>query len=143
MAFVNEIADLVHGVVDKYSGAPNKNIGDAFLFVWKFSEEDTITDFETGKIDVKRGNNAVHQLADMSVFAFVKAIAAVRKSDILDKYRTREDVQKKIPNFKIKLGFGLHYGWAIEGAIGSEFKIDASYLSPNVNLASRLESATK
>lgn len=41
------------------------------------------------------------------------------------------------------MGFGLHYGWAIEGAIGSEFKIDASYLSPNVNLASRLEAATK
>ncbi len=37
----------------------------------------------------------------------------------------------------------MHVGWAIEGAIGSEFKIDASYLSPNVNLASRLESATK
>ena len=26
---------------------------------------------------------------------------------------------------------------------GSEFKIDASYLSPNVNLAARLEAATK
>ena len=30
-------------------------------------------------------------------------------------------------------------GWAIEGAIGSEYKIDASYLSPHVNMASRLE----
>ena len=41
------------------------------------------------------------------------------------------------------MGFGLHVGWAIEGAIGSSYKIDASYLSPNVNLASRLEAATK
>lgn len=41
------------------------------------------------------------------------------------------------------MGFGLHFGWAIEGAIGSRFKIDASYLSPNVNIASRLEAATK
>ena len=41
------------------------------------------------------------------------------------------------------MGFGLHYGWAIEGAIGSNLKIDASYLSPNVNIASRLEAATK
>jgi len=40
------------------------------------------------------------------------------------------------------MGFGLHYGWAIEGAIGSDFKIDASYLSPNVNIAARLETAT-
>jgi class 3 adenylate cyclase len=40
MVFVNEIADLVHGMVDAYSGAPNKNIGDAFLLVWKYPEED-------------------------------------------------------------------------------------------------------
>ena len=32
-------------------------------------------------------------------------------------------------DFKVKMGFGLHVGWAIEGTIGSKFKIDASYLS--------------
>lgn len=48
-----------------------------------------------------------------------------------------------MPNFKIKMGFGLHVGWAIEGAIGSIYKIDASYLSPNVNMAARLEAATR
>lgn len=46
-------------------------------------------------------------------------------------------------NYKVKIGFGLHMGWGIEGAIGSNYKIDASYLSPNVNMASRLEAATK
>ena len=30
----------------------------------------------------------------------------------------------------------MHYGWGIEGTIGSRFKIDVSFLSPNVNLAS-------
>ena len=40
-------------------------------------------------------------------------------------------------------GFGLHHGWAIEGAIGSEHKVDASYLSPHVNMSARLEAATK
>lgn len=79
----------------------------------------------------------------MSVISFIKALATVRKSSILDKYKKRADIREKLPNYQVKLGFGLHVGWAIEGAIGSEFKIDASYLSPNVNLASRLESATK
>lgn len=41
------------------------------------------------------------------------------------------------------MGFGLHLGWSIEGAIGSAFKIDASYLSPCVNMASKLEEKTK
>ena len=48
-----------------------------------------------------------------------------------------------MPDYSVKLGYGLHLGWAIEGAIGSVFKIDASYLSPNVNMAARLETATK
>lgn len=41
------------------------------------------------------------------------------------------------------MGYGLHIGWGIEGAIGSEFKIDASYLSPNVNMSSKLEEKSK
>ncbi len=41
------------------------------------------------------------------------------------------------------MGFGLHLGWSIEGAIGSVFKIDASYLSSNVNMSNKLEEKTK
>lgn len=52
-------------------------------------------------------------------------------------------MNQRINNFCVKLGFGMHLGWSIEGAIGSVFKIDASYLSPNVNMASKLEEKTK
>mmetsp|Transcript_13668 Transcript_13668/g.21407 ORF Transcript_13668/g.21407 Transcript_13668/m.21407 type:complete len:141 (+) Transcript_13668:1952-2374(+) len=50
MLFVNEIAEICHGIVDLYSGAANKNIGDAFLMVWKLEEEDQITDEQTGEL---------------------------------------------------------------------------------------------
>jgi len=36
MVFVNEVAEIVHSTVDSFSGSANKNIGDAFLLVWKF-----------------------------------------------------------------------------------------------------------
>lgn len=39
MLFVNEIGEIVHGIVDRYMGSANKNIGDAFLLVWKFDED--------------------------------------------------------------------------------------------------------
>jgi class 3 adenylate cyclase len=39
--------------------------------------------------------------------------------------------------FRLHMAFGLHAGWAIEGAVGSPHKIDATYLSPHVNLAAR------
>ena len=39
------------------------------------------------------------------------------------------------PDYKLALGFGLHHGWAIEGSLGSQFKVDASYLSPHVHMS--------
>jgi hypothetical protein len=97
---------------------------------------------QTKSLDLKN-NNKVAQIADMSVVAFIKVIAAIQKSHKLYKYRKTKLISDRIPNYSVKMGFGLHVGWAIEGAIGSEFKIDASYLSPNVNMASRLEAATR
>ena len=41
------------------------------------------------------------------------------------------------------MGFGLHIGWSIEGAIGSDLKIDATYLSPHVEMSDRLEASSK
>merc|ERR1719375_797680 len=35
MIFVNQVGEIVHGCVDDYHGAPNKNIGEAFLLVWR------------------------------------------------------------------------------------------------------------
>lgn len=35
MQFINEVADVVHHITDEFNGSTNKNIGDAFLLVWK------------------------------------------------------------------------------------------------------------
>ncbi len=43
MVFVNEIALIVHSSIDKFKGAANKNIGDAFLVVWKLYISDKET----------------------------------------------------------------------------------------------------
>lgn len=74
----------------------------------------------------------------------MKIIAEITKSHVLEKYKRNEKLKSRIKNYEgVRMGFGLHVGWAIEGGIGSQFKIDASYLSPNVNMSSRLEAATK
>ena len=85
----------------------------------------------------------VCQLADMSVVAFLLLISGVRKSRKMVKYNEHKGLQARLKNEKVRLGQGLHLGYAIEGAIGSYYKIDASYLSPNSKMAERLESATK
>jgi class 3 adenylate cyclase len=128
MLFVNRIAGVVHSCANEFYGSPNKNVGDAFLLVWRL----------TGHNDVKQ-----QKLADMSICSFIMMIASINKSPLLAEYRSHPKLVKRLPNYRVRMGFGLHSGWAIEGAIGSEFKIDASYLSPNVNMAARLEGVTK
>lgn len=79
----------------------------------------------------------------MATLSFVKSVSALKTSRKLLKYKDNPALKQRINNYSVRMGFGLHCGWAIEGAIGSFYKIDASYLSPNVNLSSRLEAATK
>lgn len=42
-------------------------------------------------------------------------------------------------SYKICFSFGLHSGMAIEGPVGSDYKVDASYISPQVNVTCALE----
>ena len=80
MLFVNEIGELVHSVCDHYSGAANKNIGDAFLLVWRLTtDEDYTRNEETDELKIK-DTRKVHQIADMTVVCFVKIITEIRRS---------------------------------------------------------------
>ncbi|EGR34324.1 hypothetical protein IMG5_016400 [Ichthyophthirius multifiliis] len=142
MIFVNNIAEIVHSMVDRYLGAANKNIGDAFLLVWKI-QEDKYTINENDNTIIYNNIQYINIFADFSVISFLKIQVKINREQKILAYRRDQRLNKRIENYKVKMGFGLHIGWAIEGAIGSQFKIDASYLSPNVNMASRLETATK
>jgi len=122
-------------------GAANKNIGDAFLIVWKFGEEDVIE--INDPLVLNKNSKKATYLADLALLSFLKIIAKINKDPRILKYRTHSKLIKRMPNYAVKMGFGLHAGWSIEGAIGSEFKIDASYLSPHVNMSGRLEETTK
>mmetsp|Transcript_18173 Transcript_18173/g.42486 ORF Transcript_18173/g.42486 Transcript_18173/m.42486 type:complete len:993 (+) Transcript_18173:314-3292(+) len=128
MTFVNQIAEIVHGVVDEFSGAANKNNGENFLLVWRISELDESTRM---------------RYAEMSLVAFAKILGAVHRSSLLAQYRSHPGLQQRLGRHcRVNLSFGLHAGWTIEGAVGSEYKIDASYLSPNVSIAGSVELAT-
>jgi len=129
MTFVNQIAEIVHGVSHEYHGATNKNNGDSFLIIWRLHQRDP---------------EVAQRMADMSLLAFAKILGAVHRSPLLARYRRHPGLQQRLQlNSRVDLTFGLHSGWAIEGAVGSEFKIDASYLSPNVSLANSLETASR
>lgn len=127
MLFVNQVAEIVHRVVDQHLGATNNNLGQAFLVVWQISH------FEAALRP---------KIADLSVMSFIKVAEGLVRDKELAKFGAHPLLVSRMPDFRVSCGFGLHLGWAIAGGIGSEFKIDASYLSPDVTLAAQLEEAT-
>lgn len=83
-------------------------------------------------------------LSDKALIGFLKVIIEVNRDIQLLAYRGDERLTMGNGNgFSLRMGFGLHAGWAIEGAVGSLQKVDATYLSPHVNMAARMEVATK
>jgi len=140
--FVNRIAEIVHKSCDKFGGATNKNIGDAFLSVWKFPEFNARKE----KYDINPRNIYSRVVADKAVLSFLYVIRSIKCTEDILKYSKDPRIVKIFEQehgYKVNMGFGLHFGWAIEGTVGSKHKIDASYLSPNVNIAARLEAATR
>lgn len=204
--FVNSIAKIVHTEVGENQGGANKNIGDAFLVVWRLKgkdksniEEFTQPTHDPNKIkslhsifrrldrrgsaddrmssmgngvtllpegfleelsyvpaatldrrmtieeyEERRANNLSNSsVAELSLISFLRIMAQMVVNPVIRKYNANKRINKGLPGYKVNLGFGLHAGSAIEGAIGSTLKIDMSYLSHNVNMAPRLEGLTK
>lgn len=134
MTFVNQIAEIVHGVVNEFHGAPNRNSGDHFLCIWRFAAGG----------DAAASQDTSFRLAEMSLVAFSVILGCLHRSPTLATYRGHPGLQMRLGNgCRVNLSFGLHLGWAIEGAVGSEYKIDASYLSPNVSIAFSVERLTQ
>lgn len=59
-------------------------------------------------------------VADNALASFVVIHAALKRSVRLARYAGRADLEARLgANYRVAMGFGLHVGWAIEGAIGA------------------------
>jgi class 3 adenylate cyclase len=168
MVYVNKLGNIMHSGTHHYYGMANKNVGDAFLLSWKIcdgelpcfarftdcpTEEDRLQVEQAVRCPPNQGAGrklrrvTPTELADSALTAFLKCMIDLDNANTdgcLTEYLTRENVVRRFgPNFRIKMGFGMHVGWAVEGAIGSRFKIDATYISPHVEMADRLEAGSK
>eukprot|EP00590_Aulacoseira_subarctica_P006681 CAMPEP_0172436226 /NCGR_PEP_ID=MMETSP1064-20121228/71613_1 /TAXON_ID=202472 /ORGANISM="Aulacoseira subarctica , Strain CCAP 1002/5" /LENGTH=684 /DNA_ID=CAMNT_0013184623 /DNA_START=1290 /DNA_END=3344 /DNA_ORIENTATION=+ len=143
--FTNKIAFVVHSICNAYDGHVNKNIGDAFLIAWRLPDEPTDMIETTAITDTSKPDS----LADKALYSvikirlalnnnlyFLESIGASAKGRLLEKLG---DDKGQV----VRLGFGLHAGQAVQGAIGSQRKIDATYISEAVDRSEMLESLTK
>ena len=152
--FTNKIAAVVHSICHSYGGSANKNIGDAFLVSWRLDESPVKENDDNDADDYHlrgrtSGFTANSNQADKALLSVVKISQAL----FYDEYFTHGMSEAAKTRLKTKLcnrmgplvqmGFGLHAGSAVQGAIGSQRKLDATYISGSVERAEFLESSTK
>ena len=124
-------------------------MGDAFLISFPL-DEDTAQSSEFFPARSEKFT-AKHNQADKALLSVVKICMALYHDEYyvetMSSY-ARDALLAKIAMRKTKgpivqMGFGLHAGTAVQGAIGSTRKIDATYVSEAVERAEFLESSTK
>lgn len=205
MVLINDVANVLHGEVFRWgfgeSGQCNKNLGGAFLMVFRIGlVEEVIEKLEqaeqvifapnasqketavrhrrtrsnlgsqqmrktsslssnTTKSSSKRKDTrrdsvkamslslqslpGISTFTDRAVIGMLKSFAGIYRDQKILKWNNDFRLGAGVGAFRASLIYGMDAGWAVEGAVGSEYKIDATYLSPHVNMASRMMSACK
>eukprot|EP01052_Picozoa_sp_SAG31_P013581 SAG31_NODE_819_length_11811_cov_3.315488_11_plen_838_part_00 len=123
---VNIISGILHSKVINHLGMPCKNLGKSFVCNWSDSDEAVFMNKSEMTI-------ADHALASYSEFISELAIGNQRLADLFERVRSH----------KLRVGCSLHYGWAVEGAVGSNLKVDPLYVSSDVQISSQLLAATE
>lgn len=190
MILINDVAKVVHDEVYRWAlgehGQCNKNLGPAFLMVWRigdFSEVHKKKQVATAKLfqdkekkktrsTMRRRQRTLSQVpnagrrqrgsadssvreiqleslpgiqafTDRALLGMLKSFAGIHRDKSLNIWKNDFRLSAGVSAYDADIMYGMDAGWAVEGAVGSEYKIDATYLSPHVNMASRMMSATK
>jgi hypothetical protein len=90
--------------------------------VWTLNKTDIQDHMKAGNANTE--SEAVQelevQLTDNALYAFMKIVVDIHNANeygVLSNYSNHEKIRERFPKgFEVRLGFGLHHGWAIEGA---------------------------
>lgn len=85
----------------------------------------------------------IQGFTDRALLGMLKSFAGVHRDKQLTVWKNDFRLSAGVSAYHVDIIYGMDAGWAVEGAVGSEYKIDATYLSPHVNMASRMMSAAK
>lgn len=85
----------------------------------------------------------IQGFTDRALLGMLKSFAGIHRDRNLYQWQNDFRLSDGVGSYCVDIIYGMDAGWAVEGAVGSEHKIDATYLSPHVNMASRMMSATK
>lgn len=117
--FMSRVANVIHGITSKYDAEFRENVGGGFLVIWRSTAKEK---------NIK---------AAKAIMSVIKILAQLRRDETLTNFQqeTARKVQQRIPGFSaVNINVALHSDWAIEGAVGSDRKLDAAYVSPSLHV---------
>jgi class 3 adenylate cyclase len=78
--------------------------------------------------------------ADKALIHAVKTLAELTRDLKLKAYSSHPRVTPRFQqSYQCKVTFGLHCGYAVEGSVGTNMKVDALYISSDTQIAARIE----
>lgn len=130
MLFVNTIAQVVHKQIDLYLGAANKNIGDAFLLVWRFPDKFTYID-KDGVMRLKEVFY-VNNLADLALIGVIKTIIKLNTNLQILYYRKNEKLNQRMNSNTLiqTIKSNLVLGCIKDGLLKEPLEVDSKSMHP-------------
>ncbi|MDB5648916.1 MAG: adenylate/guanylate cyclase protein [Hyphomicrobiales bacterium] len=119
VAFLNALHTPLTDAVLTHAGTIDKFIGDGLMAFW----------------------NAPHDVADHATKACAAALAMLECVPGIEEKLAAATEDQEPP--RVSIGIGINTGDAFVGNMGSEQRFDYSAVGDNVNIAARLEAATK
>lgn len=115
IGLLREVHGLLADIVFRHNGTLDKFIGDGLMAT-----------FGTPEPTSKDASNTLRAMVEMV--------------DVFERWKETKD---ELEGGTLKLAVGAHYGPVVIGNIGSERRLEFAVLGDTVNVASRLESATR
>ena len=80
------------------------------------------------------------EVIDKALISAVKTLTQLQRAQDLMAYSRHPKIKQFLGDkYNISISFALHVGRAIESTIGSEYKVDALYLSTDTQIALRVD----
>ncbi|MBK7582814.1 MAG: adenylate/guanylate cyclase domain-containing protein [Myxococcales bacterium] len=115
VALLNEYFERMIEVIFRNHGTLDKFLGDGLMVIFGAPEHDD-----------HQEENAIRAALEMQ--AEMRALSAA---------------WQELGRKEVRIGIGIHSGYAVVGSVGSQRRMEYTAIGDCVNLASRLESATK
>ena len=126
MVFLNKISHIVHECAAHWGGYVDKNLGDSIILTFTTKEELKSAQGVDQQEDPDKNEELLENRSEMSnraLIAVIKILSEIRRAQDLMVYSKHPKIVGRLGgSYRLELSFGIHYGWAVQGAYGRDRK---------------------